>query len=139
MALFNDELVQTTAAAIAGIAGTFFAMRRRYSKDSVGIVEDKAQSQLIITLMAERDSAMREAREAWAQRTADAKAIARFEALQEAGERETKRLRDEIFSLRLHIRKLTAIIVKLDPDSAHLMQLDSNSDGVADPTIPPKT
>lgn len=115
---------------IGSAATTFFFVRRKYSQDTTAIVQDKAQGQLITTLIAERDAAMRSAKEAWDQRTADAKAIARFEALMEAGERETKRLRDEIFALRLHTRKLTAIIVRLDPQAAQMLQLDSNGDGI---------
>lgn len=108
----------------------FLALRRKYSRDSAAMAQDKAEVQLIATLMAERDAAMKSMREAWEQRTTDAKAIARFEALMEAGDRETTRLRDEIFALRLHTRKLTAIIVKLDPQSAHILHIDPHSDGV---------
>lgn len=124
------EWLNTALGGLGGAAAMFFGLRRRYSQDSTAIVQDKAQGTLITTLIAERDAAMRSAKEAWDQRTADAKAIARFEALMEAGERETKRLRDEIFALRLHTRKLTAIIVRLDPQAAHLLQLDSNGDGI---------
>jgi hypothetical protein len=125
-----QDWVHTALAGVGGAAATFFALRRRFSQDTAFITQDKAQGNLITTLIAERDSAMRSAKEAWDQRTQDAKAIARFEALMEAGERETKRLRDEIFALRLHTRKLTAIIVRLDPQAAHLLQLDSNGDGI---------
>jgi hypothetical protein len=125
-----QDWVQTAMTGICSAAATFFFVRRKYSQDSTAIVQDKAQGNLITTLIAERDSAMRSAKEAWDQRTQDAKAIARFEALMEAGERETKRLRDEIFALRLHTRKLTAIIVRLDPQAAHLLQLDGNGDGI---------
>lgn len=127
---YLHEWASNAIAGLGGAAAMFFGLRRRYSHDSAAITQDKAQGNLITTLIAERDAAMRSAREAWDQRTADAKAIARFEALMEAGERETKRLRDEIFALRLHTRKLTAIIVRLDPQAAHMLQLDSNGDGV---------
>lgn len=122
--------MNTALTGLGSAAATFFFVRRKYSQDTTAIVQDKAQGQLITTLIAERDAAMRSAKEAWDQRTADAKAIARFEALMEAGERETKRLRDEIFALRLHTRKLTAIIVRLDPQAAQMLQLDSNGDGI---------
>lgn len=127
-----QEWANTITAAAVSVGATFLAMRRKYSKDSAGIAHDKAEGNLIATLMAERDAANANAREAWAQRVIDAQRIARFEALVEAGDRETKRLREEIFSLRLHTRKLTAIIVRLDPQAAHLLQLDANGDGIDD-------
>jgi hypothetical protein len=124
------DWLATILSAIGGAVGSFFVLRRRYSQDSNAIAHDKAEGTLIATLLAERDAAMQSAKEAWSQRTDDAKAIARFEALMEAGERETKRLRDEIFALRLHTRKLTAIIVRLDPQASALLQVDGNSDGI---------
>lgn len=132
MADFNNlqEWINTGLAAAAGAIASFLGLRRRYSQDSTHIAHDQAEIGLIATLRAERDSANTAAREAWAQRTEDARAIARFETLMEAGDRETKRLRDEIFALRLHTRKLTAIIVRLDPQAAQLLQLDANGDGV---------
>lgn len=128
-----QDWVQAGLAGVGGAMMSFLALRRKYSHDSAAIKQDQAQTQLITTLIAERDAAMRSAREAWDKRTEDARAIARFEALMEAGERETKRLRDEIFAMRMHSRKLTAIIVKLDPKSAHLLQIDPHSDGVDHP------
>ena len=125
--------IQAALGGTAGATGMFLALRRKYSKDSTAMAQDKAEVQLIATLIAERDAAMRSAREAWEQRTTDAKMIARFEALQEAGERETTRLRDEIFALRLHTRKLTAIIVRLDPQAAHILQIEPGSDGLTTP------
>lgn len=125
-----QEWVQTALAAVGGAAASYLGLRKKYSSDSSAIAEDKATSNLMATLMAERDMAMRQAREAWAQRTDDATLIARFEAQLESSERETKRLREEILSLRLHTRKLTAIIVRLDPQAAELLHLDANGDGV---------
>lgn len=122
--------IQAGLAGAGGAVATFLALRKKYSKDSALIAQDKAEVQLIATLMAERDSAMRAAREAWDQRVTDARVIARFEALMEAGERETKRLRDEIFAMRLHTRKLTAIIVRLDPQAAQSLHIEPDSDGL---------
>lgn len=122
--------VQAALGGTAGATGMFLALRRKFSKDSAAMAQDKAEVQLIATLIAERDAAMRSAREAWEQRTTDARSIARFEALMEAGERETARLRDEIFAMRLHTRKLTAIIVRLDPQAASLLHVDPHSDGM---------
>lgn len=122
--------IQAALGTSVGAGGMFLALRRKFSKDSAAMAQDKAEVQLIATLMAERDAAMRSTREAWDQKVNDAKAIARFEALMEASERETTRLRDEIFALRLHTRKLTAIIVKLDPQAASMLGVESGSDGL---------
>lgn len=125
-----QEWWNTSLAAIGGAVATFFALRRRFSQDTKSIAHDKAESKLIATLMAERDTYMRIAKEATEQRLIDVGRIAHFEALIEAGERETKRLREELFAMRLHTRKLTAIIVKLDPQAAQLLQIDSKGDGI---------
>lgn len=125
--------INAVVAALTGAAASYFGLRRRYSRDSVAITRDKTETTFIVTLMAERDSAMKSAKEAWEKRTEDARAIARFEALDEAREREVNRLREEIFALRLHTRKLTAIIVRLDPQAAALLQLgDGDGDGISD-------
>jgi hypothetical protein len=130
-----QEWASNALAGLGGAVAAYLGLRRRYSQDTAAITQDKAQGTLIATLIAERDAAMRSAREAWDQRTADAKAIARFEALMEAGERETNRLREELFAMRLHTRKLTAIIVRLDPQAAQMLQVDSNGDGIESPGI----
>lgn len=125
-----QDWINTALAGMGGAAATFFALRRRYSQDSTAIARDSTESKLLATLMAERDTYMRIAKEAQEQRMIDVGRIAHFEALMEAGERETKRLRDELFAMRMHTRKLTAIIVRLDPKAAQMLQLDSNGDGV---------
>lgn len=126
-----QEWANTITTSVVSAGAAFLFARRKFSKDSAGIAHDKGESNLIATLIAERDAANSNAREAWAQRVEDAKRIARFEALMEAAERETKRLRDELFSLRLHTRKLTTIIIRLDPNAAQLLELkQSAGDGI---------
>lgn len=109
--------------ALGGVGVTFMAIRRRFSQDSTAIAADKAETSLISTLIAERDVAMRNAKEAWEQRIEDARSIARFEALDEAREREIKYLREQVFTMHLHIEKLTMMLMKIDPEGAKLLQL----------------
>lgn len=125
-----QEWISSILAGLGGAAATFFALRRKYSQDSTAIAHDRAESKLITTLMAERDLYMREAQEAHAKEIIAAGRLAHFEALVEAGEKETKRLREELFAMRLHTRKLTAIIVKLDPQAARLLEIDVHRDGI---------
>lgn len=132
-----QDWVNTTLGAIGGGAVSFFALRRKYSQDSTAIAYDKTQTDFVAKLMAaieranaERDTFMRIAEKTTEQRLIDVGRIARFEALMEAGEKETNRLREELFAMRLHTRKLTAIIVRLDPQAAHMLQVDSNGDGI---------
>ncbi len=130
MALENPGWIEAVVGAAGGAVASFLALRKRYSQDSASIARDKSESTFIATLMAERDMAMKQAHEAWSQRVDDARALARLEALLEARDREVTRLRDELFSLRLHIRKLSAIAVRLDPAAAHLLNLNANGDGI---------
>lgn len=125
-----QDWINAAVAGVVGAAGSFFALRRKYSQDSTAIARDGAESKLLATLMAERDTYMRIAKEAQEQRMIDVGRIAHFEALMEAGERETKRLREELFAMRMHTRKLTAIIVRLDPHAAQALQLDAHGDGI---------
>ncbi len=134
MALDNPGWLEVITGAFGGAATTFLAFRKRFSQDSAAIAQDKVETSFVATLMAERDMAMKSAREAWDQRTQDARDLARLEALLEASERETKRLRDELFSLRLHVRKLTAMAVRLDPQAAQLLNIGGGDppDGIYD-------
>lgn len=134
-----SDWANSAVAAVGGAAAMFFGLRRKYSQDSTAIANDKTERDLVAKLMAtleksnaERDTYMKIAEKAQEQRLIDVGRIAHFEALMEAGERETKRLREELFAMRMHTRKLTAIIVRLDPKSAQLLNLEPNSDGVDD-------
>lgn len=127
-----NEIMSSAATALAGAGASWLALRRKYSSDTTGIAKDKAESSLMATLIAERDMAMTTAREAWAQRTEDARQIARLEARLDAEKLETARLRDELFSMRLHVRKLTSVLVKLDPTSASILDItEANGDGIS--------
>lgn len=132
-----QEWLNTAAAGLGGAAITFFGLRRRFSQDSTAIANDKVERDLVAKLMAtleksnvERDTYMKIAEKAQEQRLIDVGRIAHFEALMEAGDRETKRLREELFAMRMHTRKLTAIIVRLDPQAAQMLQLDVHGDGI---------
>lgn len=115
------ELVLT---ALGGAAATWLGLRRKYNKDSTDIARDKVETEFMITLRAERDQALATAREAWAQRIDDARTIATLQAEVTAGHRETERLRDELFALRIRMGKIVAIVVKLDPAAAATLELD---------------
>lgn len=120
----------TVGTAVAAAAAAYLTTRRKFSRDTAGMVADKAEGNLIAMLISERDTALTAAKEAWAQRTQDAIKIARWETLQEVNEKENIRLRGELFSMRVHVRKLTAIIVRLDPNTAALLNLHDDSDGI---------
>lgn len=123
-------------AAAGGSVLTFLGIRRKYSQDSNAIAKDKTETSLMATLIAERDTAMRNAENAWDQRVEDARHIAKLEAQLEAQKTETTRLREELFAMRLHVRKLTAILVKLDPHAAQLLDLNNMPrDGIDDSTV----
>jgi len=116
--------------AFVTVAGTAFALRRKFSQDSTAIAHDKAESKLIATLMGERDTYKQMAEDATRQRMIDVGVIARLQTQIESGEKETMRLREELFAMRLHTRKLTAIIVRLDPQAAQMLQVDGHGDGI---------
>jgi len=132
-----QDWANTVLGGLAGAAASFFALRRKFSQDTTAIAHDKTERDLVAKLMAdrerlsaERDTFMKIAEKAQEQRLIDVGRIAHFEALMEAGDRETRRLRDELFAMRMHTRKLTAIIVRLDPQAAQMLQLDAHGDGI---------
>lgn len=130
----TPDWANAIAAALGGAGTAFLAMRRKWSRDTASIIADRAESNLIAMLVSERDNALAAAKEAWAQRTEDAIKITRWETLQEINEKENIRLRGELFSMRIHVRKLTAIIVRLDPSTAALLNLHDDSDGITSDT-----
>lgn len=125
-----SDWMRTGVTLFVGAAAGYLGLRKRYSRDTAEITHDKAESGLIETLMRERLAALELAKGASDARLEDGKALARFEERMRQCDKETSRLGDEIFTLRLHVRHLTAIIVKLDPQAAGLLQLNASGDGV---------
>lgn len=130
MALFDDQWftgLQTAATsfatALGGAAAAFFALRRKYSSDSKEITEDRTEARLLVTLMAERDAAVKAASAAWEARLADARELARQGALLEAERAKSKQLSDLVFGLRMHMQKQDAVIMKVAPQESGLMGL----------------
>jgi len=131
-----QEWLNTAAGAVAGAVSSFLLLRRKYSKDSAGIAEDGIR---IDSLKAAEDrsaAAWEVAKEAWAQRSADAAAIARLQTLLEARDAQMKDLRDQLFAFRVQIRRLTQIIIRLDPTAEVLLETAGHPDDDDEPTIP---
>jgi chromosome segregation ATPase len=129
-----QEWLNTAAGAVAGAVSSFLFLRRKYSKDSAGIAHDEVSTSLLKTLLAERDLAKTEAREAWAQRTEDAKRIAQLETVLEARDAQMKNMSEQLFAFRLQVRRLTQIIIRLDPTAAALLEMPADDED--EPTIP---
>lgn len=99
----------------AVVALGFFAMWLRASKTATTVARDKAERDIIVRLVAERDTAMNEARVAWAQRTSDAQSIARLTAENEGLHRDIGRLTDEVERLRRSVDALRTLVQKYVP------------------------
>ena len=77
--------------------------------------KDKAETNLIAVLTAERDRAMNEAREAWARRTQDAEEIAGLKAQNKYLERDVQALREQVAGLQQQLETVTAALHALRP------------------------
>jgi phage shock protein A len=129
-----QEWINTVSGAVAGAIGSFLFLRRKFSKDSAEIAQDQLNTNWLKTLLAERDMAMASAKDAWSQRTEDAKRIAKLETILEARESEMKQLKDQLFAFRVELRRLNEKIKQLDPHhDAMLLPRDEDDD---EPTIP---
>jgi uncharacterized protein (DUF3084 family) len=95
---------------IAGCALGCLAMWLRASKAATTVTKDKAERDIIATLVIERDRAQADAREAWRQRTDDAQKIAKLSAEKEGLQRDVGRLTDEVARLRRSVDSLRALI-----------------------------
>ena len=118
-----ETLFTSVATGIASAAAAFFALRKKYSADTTAIVEDRTEAKLLVTLMAERDAAVKAASEAWNERLKDARELARLGALLESERAKSKQLSDLVFGLRMHMQKQDAVIMKVAPQESGLMGL----------------
>ena len=90
----------------AGLLSVALMLRRRWSRDSTEITKDRAEAQIILTAMAERDEARADARAAWLAHQADAEAIARLSAQNEHQAREIARLTTEFASFKRMLARI---------------------------------
>lgn len=102
-------------AAVAFMVAVFW-LRRKAHRDNTEITKDKAESNLVQTLREERDRAMREAREAWARRTADAERIAELATKNEYLERDVQALKHQVSDLTLRLDLALSTLSTLKPD-----------------------
>lgn len=131
------DWVQAGLAAFVASAGTFLAVRRKWSKDGASIAGDTAERDMMAKLAAERDAANTRAEKAiekmqelMEQRILDAEKLARFDERMQHCDRESTRMSGEILLLKLQQRRLTAIIISLDPKSEALLRMN---EGIEDP------
>jgi septal ring factor EnvC (AmiA/AmiB activator) len=133
------EWLNTAMGAFVGAVASFLALRRKYSQDSAGIAHDEVNSSLLKTLLSERDMAMSTAREAWSQRTEDAKRIAMLETQLQQREVDLKLLKDQVFAFRVELRRLNNKIKRLDPNHDSMLFLEPDPDDETEPSgdVPP--
>jgi phage shock protein A len=129
-----QEWFNTAAGAVVGAVASFLALRRKFSKDSAEIAQDQLNTSWLKTLLSERDMAMASAKDAWSQRTEDAKRIAKLETILEARESEMKQLKDQLFAFRVELRRLNDKIKQLDPNHDAMLLVPDDDDD--EPTIP---
>ena len=116
--------------AVGGAVGGVLTLRRKFSQDSTAIVYDKSNGDFLKTVLAERDLYMRELKESHAKELVAVGRIAHVEGLMEACERERKVVDEKLFTMRLHMRKLTTMLIRLDPQTASLLEIGGAGDGI---------
>ena len=101
---------------IGACAGGFLLMWARGSRTATGASKDKAERDIMATLIVERDKAMAQAADAWRHRTADAEAIARLTAENQSLHRDIVRMAEEIAKLRRSVDTLRAMVQRVVPN-----------------------
>lgn len=89
-----------TATLFSLVAG-FMWLRRKYSSDGLEVKKEKKEGQLLDIVIAERNAAMADAREAWARRAQDAETIGKLSAQVEALNQLNHKTNNEVHLLRM--------------------------------------
>lgn len=136
MAWFDDQWfsgLQTglTAffTAIGGAAATFLVVRKRLSSDNKDITSDRTESRLVVTLMSVAERSQKSAEESMALRAKDAESIGRLTAELESAREKAREQAEQMLIMKMRVEKLIAVVVKLDPLTAHRLSLDDDSKG----------
>jgi hypothetical protein len=113
--------IWTAVGGALGTVGSVMFLRRKNSRDNAEMARDRSEENHLTALRLERDEAMRDAREAWTTRTADAQKIAHLTAENEALRRDIARMLIEFDRLERHLQKLQRAVVRLVPDAAAVL------------------
>ena len=127
------------ATGLAGAGAAWFALRRRYAKDSSEITETRLGTSLLQTFKTERDAAVKVARESLDLRLTDAVTIAtqalkletceqrmtecqertgKAEARAAAAEEHSRAQAEELLIAHMQADTLAALVARLDPEEA---------------------
>lgn len=101
-------------AAIATAIGSAAVLRRRLSTDKKEMTKDRVESQFLENLMAERNAAAQMARDAFAERAADLRIMARLEAVNQQQARDIERLRREFAAFK-------RLVIRLYPEASKFL------------------
>lgn len=143
-AMYQGGGLMTT---IFALVGAVMWLRRKYTHDGLEMKRDQSEGRLLEIVIKERNSAMDEAREAWAKRASDAEMIGKLSAtvesltqlnhktnnevhllrlLNEKQGREISNIRNDMRALRDQIRSCaTCPLRKLDGDEGDKNELNS--------------
>lgn len=102
--------------AVFTLIGGLMWLRRRYSHDGLEVKKDRQEGQLLEIIIKERNSAMDEAREAWAKRASDAELIGKLSAQVEALNELNHKTNNEVSLLRILNEKQNTEIANLRSD-----------------------
>lgn len=95
------------------LIGGLMWLRRKFSQSGLEVKKDIAEGHLLEIVMRERNSAMEEAREAWAKRAMDAELIGKLSAQVEALNQLNHKTNNEVHLLRLLNEKQTKELEEL--------------------------
>lgn len=112
---FNEQASWALYVVGAVLAG-FLWFRRKASRVSTEINNDRAEVNIVGTLTKERDKAMADAREAWTRRTQDAEQIARLSSENEYLKRDVATLTQRVGELQQSLDAVMTALSTLKPD-----------------------
>ena len=117
------------------LVGILMQVRRMWSNSNLQVVKDRAETDLVATLKADRDKAYEEreralqtAESAWSRRTADAEQIGKLTAEVTHLSRTNEQMSNDMRNLRQEVKDLHVLIQQLlKPEYNHLLTV--NADG----------
>lgn len=111
----------TAVAFVGAVVVAVLKLNRNASKTQTEIGEDKASQSILTVALRQRDEALKAAEVAWAQRNADAVAIATLMSEKGFWEAEKVRLLREFMEMESLCRRAARELRRVDPERAQLM------------------
>lgn len=126
----NGETATVVGSGVVGLIFSILFLRRKTSRDKLEILKDGTEGLMLRTAIDERAKAMQDARDAWSEKTSDARIIGQITAENEYLKRELAAAQEQIARIR---RGVQVIGHNVDRVEEGLSKASNNLDDNASP------